>query len=178
VIETVDVNTGKVGLVAGAWDLAGMVNGSAAVAKFSAPYNIIVRGDGKLMVTDFDNNLIRLVGLDGTTSTLSGTTAGFADGAMASAPFSHPQAMSAAANGDIYVTDLGNFRIRRIVGTTVDTVAGDGKGGYVDSDDKLSAELYGLEGLSVVPDGSMLYVADGTRGEAVTYNRVRQIKLN
>jgi sugar lactone lactonase YvrE len=176
VIETVDVNTGKVGLIAGAWDLAGMVDGAAAVAKFSAPYNIIVR-DGKLMVTDFDNNRIRLVGLDGTTSTLSGATAGFADGAMASAQFSHPQAMSEAANGDIYVTDLGNFRVRRIVGTTVDTIAGDGKGGYVDSDDKLSAELYGLEGLSVVPDGSMLYVADGTRGEAVTYNRVRQIKL-
>lgn len=29
----------------------------------------------------------------------------------------------------------------------------------------------------MVPDGSMAYVADGTRGEAVSYNRVRQIKL-
>jgi len=39
------------------------------------------------------------------------------------------------------------------------------------------SELYGLEGLSVVPDGSMLYVADGNRGEAVPFNRVRQVKL-
>jgi len=138
-----------------------------------------VRADGKLLVTDFGNNLIRLVALDGTTSTLSGTTtAGFADGAMAAAQFSHPQGLSIAANGDVYITDLGNFRVRRIVGDQVETVAGDGKGGYLDNDNRLAAEVFGLEGLSVVPDGSVVYVADGNRGESVPYNRVRQIKLN
>ena len=35
-----------------------------------------------------------------------------------------------------------------------------------------------MEGLAVIPDGSMAYVADGSRGENVPYNRVRQIKLN
>jgi DNA-binding beta-propeller fold protein YncE len=179
VIQTVDVQTGKVTLVAGSWDQAGMVDGAGAVARFSAPYNIIVRSDGKLMVTDFDNNRIRLVGLDGATATMSGATeAGFVDGAMASARFSHPQAMSVAASGDIYVTDLGNFRVRRIVGDRVDTVAGDGKDGFLDADDPLAAEIHGLEGLSVVPDGSMLYVADGNRGEGTKFNRVRQVTLH
>jgi sugar lactone lactonase YvrE len=179
VIQTVDVQTGQVTLIAGSWDQNGMVDGTGAVARFSAPYNIVVRGDGKLMVTDFDNNRIRLVGLDGSTSTLSGDTEpGLVDGAMAAARFSHPQAMSAAANGDIYITDLGNFRVRRVVGDRVDTITGDGKSGFLDSDDKLAAEFYGLEGLSVVPDGSMLYVADGNRGDGSKFNRVRQIKLN
>jgi sugar lactone lactonase YvrE len=179
VIQAVDVQTGDVTLIAGSWDQSGMVDGDVAVARFSAPYNIIVRGDGKLMVTDFDNNRIRLVGLDGTSTTLSGATEpGFVDGAMTGARFSHPQAMSVAANGDIYVTDLGNFRVRRIVGDRVDTIAGDGKGGFLDSDDRLAAELYGLEGLSVVPDGSMLFVADGNRGDGAKFNRVRQIKLD
>jgi hypothetical protein len=82
-----------------------------------------------------------------------------------------------AANGDVYITDLGNFRVRKIVGDQVMTVAGNGMGGYLDNDSPLSAELYGLEGLSVVPDGSMLYVADGNRGEDVPFNRVRQVKL-
>ena len=51
-------------------------------------------------------------------------------------------------------------------------------GGYADNDNPLAAQFYGLEGMSVTPDGSMLYVADGTRGEATPpYNRVRQIKL-
>jgi DNA-binding beta-propeller fold protein YncE len=179
VIQLVDPATGQVTPLAGAWDTKGMVDGAGQVARFSTPYYLVVRGDGNLMVTDFDNNRIRLVALDGTTTTLAGSTeAGFVDGPMGSARFSKPQAMSIAANGDVYVTDLGNFRVRRIVGDRVETVAGNGKGGWIDSDDRLASELFGLEGLSVVPDGSMVYVADGNRGEALPYNRVRQIKLN
>jgi sugar lactone lactonase YvrE len=179
VVEIVDPRTGKATTIAGAFDAPGMVDGAGASARFSTPYFVVARSDGKLVVTDFDNNRLRLVGLDGTTTTLSGVAqAGFADGAMASAQFSHPQAMSAAANGDIYLTDLGNFRVRRISGDQITTVAGNGTGGAVDNDNPLAAELYGLEGLSVTPDGSMLYVADGNRGEAVPFNRVRQVKLH
>lgn len=179
VIELVDPRTGKATTLAGAWDQKGMADGAGAAARFSAPYTLVVRGDGKLVVADFDNNRIRLVGLDGTTTTLAGAgEAGFVDGAVASARFSHPQAMAAAANGDIYFTDTGNFRVRRIAGDTIETIAGDGKGGWLDSDDRLAAELYGLEGLSVAPDGSMVYVADGNRGESAPFNRIREIALH
>lgn len=179
VIEIVDPKTGRATTIAGAFDAPGMVDGAGAIARFSTPYYVVVRSDGKLMVTDYDNNRLRLVGLDGTTATLAGTTqAGFADGAMASALFSHPQAMSAAANGDVYLTDLGNYRVRKIAGDQITTVAGNGMGGAIDNDNPLQSELYGLEGLSVVPDGSMLYVADGNRGEAVPFNRVRQVELH
>lgn len=179
VVQLVDPATGQVTLLAGAWDVKGMVDGPGATARFAAPYYVVERGDGKLMVTDFENNRIRLVALDGTTGTLAGATeAGAVDGPMSTARFSRPQAMSMAANGDVYITDLGNFRVRRITGDRVETIAGNGKGGWVDHDDPLSAELYGLEGLSVVPDGSMVYVADGNRGDAFPHNRVRQIKLD
>lgn len=178
VIELVDVHTGKATTIAGAFDVKGMVDGAGTAARFSTPYNLVMGSDGKLVVTDFDNNRLRLVGLDGTTTTLSGATqAGSTDGAMVTARFSHPQGMSAAANGDIYLTDLGNYRVRRISGDTVATVAGNGTGGWGDNDDPLASELYGLEGLSVVPDGSMVYVADGNRGDSVPFNRVRQVKL-
>jgi DNA-binding beta-propeller fold protein YncE len=179
VIELFDPGTGQVTPIAGAWDASGMVDGAGRIARFSAPYNLVVRGDGKLLVTDYGNHRIRLVGLDGATATLAGANApGFADGALGEARFHHPQALSAAANGDVYLTDLGNFRVRRIAGNRVETIAGDGKGGDLDSDDRLASELYGLEGLAVVPDGSMIYVADGNRGEAVPHNRVRQVKLD
>jgi len=178
VIELVAPDTGRVTLIAGAWDVRGTADGAGAIARFSAPYGIAVRGDGKLIVMDHDNNRIRLVGLDGTTTTLAGTTAGEKDGALGEAKFSSPQGVSVAANGDVFITDLGNFRVRRIAGDHVDTIAGNGTGGYVDSDDRLAAEFYGLEGLAVVPDGSMAYVADGSRGDPLPYNRVRQIKLN
>jgi sugar lactone lactonase YvrE len=177
VVEIVDPGSGEVTVIAGIWDSQGMVDGPGATARFASPYDIAVRSDGKLVVTDFDNNRLRVVGMDGTTATFTGATAGFADGAMIDARFSHPQGLSVAANGDMYVTDLNNFRVRRIVGETVTTVAGNGNGGSFDSDDPLAAELFGLEGLSVVPDGSMLYVADGNRGDGGAFNRIRQVKL-
>ncbi|HEU4728725.1 MAG TPA: hypothetical protein VFT22_12565, partial [Kofleriaceae bacterium] len=117
VIELVDPKTGKATTIAGAFDASGMVDGPGPTARFSTPYSIVVRSDGKLIVADYANNRLRLVALDGTTSTLSGTgDPGYADGAMATARYYHPQAMSAAASGNIYLTDLGNFRVRRIVG--------------------------------------------------------------
>lgn len=178
VIETIDVHSGKVTTVAGAWDTPGMAEGAGTVARFASPYTMVLRSDGKLLVTDYDNNRLRLVGLDGATSTLAGTaTAGFADGAMNAAEFNKPQALSMADNGDIYLTDTGNFRVRKIVGDQIQTIAGDGKAGYIDNDNPLAAEVYGIEGLSVVPDGSMLYLADGSRGTDAQYNRIRQIKL-
>jgi len=177
VIERIDPDTGAVTVIAGAWDTSGMVEGAGAVARFAAPYMVAVRSGGDLVVTDFENNRIRVVELDGTTSTLTGATSGFADGAMTAAQFSHPQGITVASDGAIYVTDLDNFRVRRIVGNKVETVAGNGSGGYLDDDNPLAAELYGIEGLSVTPDGAMLYVADGSRGDAVPFNRVRQVQL-
>jgi DNA-binding beta-propeller fold protein YncE len=176
VIEIVDPATGGVAPLAGAWDSPGMVDGAAMDARFSVPYGIAVRDDGAIVVADFGNHRIRVVTRAGVTTTLAGTgVAGFADGDLDTAMFDRPQGIAIAANGDVYVADSDNFRVRRITGTTVQTIAGDGAAGYRDGDDPLTAELYGLEGLAVVPDGSMVYVADGSRGTALPYNRVRQI---
>ncbi len=177
VIELVDTTSGAATIIAGTWDVAGMVDGSGATAKFSSPYSVAVRADGTLLVTDFDNNRVRVVTLAGATSTLVGAAAGFVDGAMSAALFSHPQGLALAANGDIYVSDLDNFRVRRIVGNTVETIAGDGKAGHIDNDNPLASEIYGLEGIAFDPDNSMVYVADGNRGEVEPYNYIRQIKL-
>jgi DNA-binding beta-propeller fold protein YncE len=176
VIETIDPATGAVTVLAGTLDAPGFSDGIGAAARFARPYGIVQRPDGNLVVADFDNQRLRLVGLDGTVTTLAGTgAAGYADGALATAQFHSPQGLAITGAGELYVTDPGNYRVRRVTATAVDTFAGNGIGGYVDADDNLSAELYGLEGLSVTPDGSMVYVADGTRGEVAGYNRVRMV---
>jgi sugar lactone lactonase YvrE len=176
VIELLDPGTGAVTLLAGAWDVPGMVDDTAGVARFSSPYGIAARGDGALVVADFGNDRIRVVTPAGVTTTLAGTGApGWRDGALDTAQFHRPQAIAIAANGDLFITDTENYRARWITGAAVTTIAGNGTAGYLDSDDPLDCQLYGLEGLSVVPDGSMLYVADGSRGEAVPYNRIRQV---
>jgi sugar lactone lactonase YvrE len=169
VVQILDPSNGSITPLAGTWDVKGT---------FSTPYGIAALG-ANLVVADFDTHRLLLVGVDGSVETLAGTgVGGFADGALAVAQFDRPQGVAVSASGDLYVTDLGNYRIRRIQGATVDTVAGVGRAGYVDSDDRLAAELYGIEGLSVEPNGAMLYVADGGRGEEVPFNRIRSIKMN
>jgi YVTN family beta-propeller protein len=178
VIEIVDPVSGQVSLLAGTWDASGFADADGAAARFATPYGLVQRADGKLVVCDSANHRLRLVDLDGSVSTLAGTgVPGHADGAMAAGMFNLPQAIAIASNGDFYVTDTGNFRVRRITGTTIETIAGDGTDGYLDVDDRLSARLHGLEGIDVVPDGSMVYVADGSRGDEGPFNRVRQIDM-
>lgn len=178
VINRIDPRSGAVTLIAGAWDVMGQVDGLGAAAQFSTPYGLVF-ANGALVVADQANHRLRRVGLDGRVSPFAGTgMPGFADGNIGSARFNMPQGLAAAANGDLYVTDPGNYRVRRIRGSTVETIAGNGQQGYLDSDDRLAAQFYGLEGLTVAPDGSRVYVADGSRGEDVPYHRVRVIKMN
>ena len=175
VVEILDPATGVITPLAGAWDQSGFVDASGDDARFAEPYAIVQRSDGLLVVSDHGNHALRIVTLDGAVTTLAGGSAGYTDGPLAQARFDGPQGL-ALAGEELYVTDLNNYRIRRVHDGSVDTVAGDGTAGYLDSTDPLGAELYGLEGLAIAPDSSMLVVADGTRGEDVPYNRVRQIE--
>ena len=177
VIRTLDLATGTIAALAGTWDAAGMVDAVGAAARFSTPYGIATRPDGSVVVADFDNSRIRAVAMDGTVTTLAGTTAGFADGAITTAQFAHPQALALGANGDLFVTDMDNHRVRKLAGGAVTTVAGNGTAGWVDADTAAASELYGMEGLALDKPGTVLYIADGNRGEAVPYNRIRQVKL-
>jgi sugar lactone lactonase YvrE len=177
VVRLVDPNTGNITPLAGTLDAAGMVDGAGlTVARFSKPYGLAVLA-GKLVVVDQDNNRVRQIGLDGQVTSLAGGGAGFTDGAVAGAKFDLPQAIAVSSTGDVYVSDLNNFRIRKISGGNVTTVAGSGEGGYADSDDPLAAQLYGLEGIAVSTDGARLFVADGGRGEDVPFNYVRRVEL-
>ncbi len=179
VVEVLDPATGVTTILAGTFDASGYLDATGAAARFARPYGVAVR-DGALIVADYENHRIRSVDLaTRAVTTLAGTgTAGTADGAAADAQFDLPQGVAVDAAGTIYVTDTGSFRIRRIRGTTVDTIAGDGIGGFRDADDPRAAAFWGLEGLAVRPDGAALYVADGSRGEDLPYHRVRVVDLS
>jgi DNA-binding beta-propeller fold protein YncE len=165
--------------LAGTRDSRGFADASGAAAMFDVPYGIVQRPDGKLLVADWANHKIRVVGLDGSVQTMGGSGAGFADGGMAGAKFNHPQGLAIAGNGDVFVSDQDNYRIRKISadGSSVTTVAGSGMAGRADSENAGEAQFYGLEGLTISADGKTIIVADGNRGESMPYNSIRIIKL-
>jgi sugar lactone lactonase YvrE len=175
VIQILDPATGTVSPLAGTWNITGSADGAGAAATFNEPYGLAQRSDGKLVVADALNHKIRLVSLDGTVTTLAGSTSGYADGAGAAAKFNEPRGVTKAGN-DIYITEVGGYRVRKLSGDTVSTLAGDGTPGYKDDDNKGVAQFYGLEGIATNGDGSRIFVSDGTGGEDVPYNRIRVIK--
>lgn len=177
-INVVDPANGAVSLLAGQKGAAGFADGVGAAARFNEPYHMVQRPDGSLIVTDYGNHRLRVVGLDGTVTTYAGAgTAGYGDGDMGAAKFTNPQGLAIASNGDLFVTDANNYRLRRISGSSVSTVAFSGEGGYLDHDDRMQAQIYGLEGLAVRPDGKAAYIADGGRGEDVPHNFIRVVKF-
>lgn len=95
----------------------GYVDGAAGSAKFNNPVGVAADAEGNIIVADAGNGRIRKINPSGTVSTLAGTgTAGFLDGAGTSAQFDGLFALAVDANGDIYITDGGNHRIRKITG--------------------------------------------------------------
>jgi hypothetical protein len=135
-----------------------------------------LNGDNSILVADQTNNRIRRVTLTGVVTTFAGTGAeGMQNGSVATATFDGPQGV-AIAGENIYVADTFNHVIRRITGGQVTTQAGDGIAGFVDAEGT-AAEFFGLEGISVTPDGSVLWIADGSGGEDVPFHRVRRLRV-
>jgi sugar lactone lactonase YvrE len=132
---------------------------------FSDPFGVAIAGDGTIYVADAgESNRIRKISPDGNVTTLAGGSEGFADGLGASAAFNTPSALALGPDGNLYVADTGNNRIRKITPAgVVSTVAGDGTAGYVDGP-AAKAQFNGPIGLSVSGSGD-IYVAD-------TYNDV------
>ncbi|MCA1588544.1 MAG: Hsp70 family protein, partial [Chloroflexi bacterium] len=125
---------GTLTTVAGTQDLSGFGGdgGPATDAMLSAPADVAVGADGTLYIADSFNNRIRVVDPSGTITTLAGTGApGFAgdSGPAEDAELSNPLSVAVDDDGNVYVADYGNNRLRRIDPSgTITTVAGNGEG--------------------------------------------------
>jgi DNA-binding beta-propeller fold protein YncE len=136
---------------------AGFADGRGKAAKFHSPAAIVM-GDDALYVSDYANHAIRKVAFDGTVTTLAGNgTLGFADGRGAAARFNYPQGITLDAQGDLFVADSGNARIRRIdkLGN-VTTVAGGSASALIDGGPG-EARLFGPIGLGFDPLGNLYF---------------------
>jgi len=90
----------------------GYVDGKGRGAMFSQIESITMDHQENIYVTD--ENRIRKITPQGTVSTIAGSVAGYKDGDGASAMFDEPQGLGIDLQGNIFVADFNNKRIRKI----------------------------------------------------------------
>ncbi len=178
-LRLLDATTGAVTALAGVEGCPDFDDGRGSAARFNAPYGLVATSSGDVLVADHDNHVIRRVTQTGDVSTFAGDgVPGMVDGPIAEARFDHPKDLAIDAAGNVYVSDVGNLRIRVIgIDGQVRTVAGDGVAGFTDGAGT-AARFFGMEGIDVTPDGKTVFVADGTGGEpGLPYHRIRKLTM-
>ena len=139
IVDPADAMTWTIATLANVDGTAGFADGPVATARFRRPMGLHLEPlTQRLLVADTGNHVIRAIDLStglatATVTTVAGTpqTRGFfGDGGGPTAALLHePHAITRCANGDLFVADTGNHRVRRIaagVGGSITTVLGDG----------------------------------------------------
>ncbi|MDP6821846.1 MAG: protein kinase [Dehalococcoidia bacterium] len=149
--------------------------GIATAAKLSSPFGVTVGSDGTVYIADSRNNRVRRVDpLTGVILTVAGTgTNGYSgDGGSAVAAMLNFSGDVAIDNdGNLYIADSGNSRIRHLDATSgiISTIAGNGTPGFSgDGGPAFEAQLNGPGALTLDTEGH-LYFADSSN------HRIRRV---
>ncbi|HKR00683.1 MAG TPA: SMP-30/gluconolactonase/LRE family protein [Pyrinomonadaceae bacterium] len=160
-IKRLEVQSGRVAVVAGTPDRAGFADGDGSTAQFNAPVGVTVAPDGTIFVADTYNDRIRAIDREGRVRTIAGGDApGYQDAASgADARFDTPCGISMDTDGSLIVADTGNHRLRRVSQAgAVTTIAGTGQQGVSDGAPE-EASFNEPVGVHVDADGT-IYVTD------------------
>ena len=175
-IRRVDATTGTISTIAGMgyWDYGGD-GGPATQAHLRHPRGVAVDGDGNVYISDSGNNRIRKVeAATGTISTIAGTgEEGYGgDGRPATqAQLHHPVGVAVDGDGNVFIADIFNHRIRKVEAATgtISTIAGTGEeGGGGDGGPATQAQFSEPHGVALDGDGH-LYIADSSN------HRIRRV---
>jgi len=147
--------------------------GQATAAEINNPIGISLDILGNVYIADGTNNCIRKINTAGIILTVAGTgTAGFSgDGGQATAAeLNTPHGVSFDAEGNMYIMDQGNQRIRLVNSSgIISTIAGNGTAGYSgDGGQATLAEINYASWICFDMTGN-LYIADSNN------ERIRKI---
>ncbi|MFH8751700.1 hypothetical protein ACH4GK_03830 [Streptomyces rimosus] len=146
--------------------IAGYVSdgGPATATQINTPTGVAVDLQGNLYIGEWGNHRVRKVDTRGIITTVAGNgQAGYvSDGGPATATkLYRPAGLEADRNGNLYIADNGNHRIRKVdTRGIITTVAGNGTPGYVsDGGPATSTQInYPLD--VCLDDAGSLYIAD------------------
>ncbi len=167
IIRKVDAKTGIISTIAGNGEGGGQFDWSNAVASsLNQPEDVVTDSYGNMYIADTGNNRIRKVdAVTGCISVVAGTGAkgsGGDGGDAASAKLNSPRGVAIDNAGNIFIADTLNKRVRKVDIATgiINTVAGDGTGGYSgDGGPAAMAQLDNPAGVFI--DGSNnIFIAD------------------
>ena len=163
VVREVVASTGVITTVAGTGPAGfGGDGGPAAAAQLNGPGGLAVDAAGDLFIADGGNGRVREVAAStGVITTVAGTgAAGFGGdgGPAAAAQLNGPGGLAVDAAGDLFIADVGNYRLREVTGTTgvISTIAGNGSYGDGGDGGPATAATIGLfGGLAADPAGNV-----------------------
>jgi uncharacterized protein (TIGR03437 family) len=104
-------------IVAGGGSLASGDRGPATSALLNHPSGVAADALGNIYIADRDNHRVRKVAADGTITTVVGTgiVGNIGDGGIATqAQLNSPSSVALDTNGNLYIADTGNHRVRKI----------------------------------------------------------------
>ncbi|ESU19348.1 hypothetical protein FCR2A7T_19600 [Flavobacterium cauense R2A-7] len=129
-------------------------------AGFNYPTVVVMDHFNNLIVVDRSNHKIRKITPDGTVTTIAGTGAiGALDGPGLTATFRYPDGAAVDSQGNIFISDQSNHKIRKIdINGVVSTFAGSGVAGFLDATGT-AAKFYYPAGMAIDTNDN-LYVAD------------------
>ena len=153
-------SSGAVTTLAGS-DTFGFADGNGISAKFWTPCAIALDSNGVIFVAEKQNNRIRKVLQNGDVSTFAGNgNSGSTNGTGTAAEFRNPFGIAIDVEGNIYVSDSSNNRIRKITTTGVVTTLAGSSSGYLDGIGTSAKFSYPI-GISVATDGKVFVSESG-----------------
>jgi sugar lactone lactonase YvrE len=133
----------------------------ATAAQLSGAGGIAIDISGNIYISDLDNHRIRKVTPSGEIVTIAGTgIAGYSgnNGPATAAQLNEPQGVALDGVGNIYFTDFGNNRIRKIdLSGTISTIAGGSSGYSGDGGPATAAKLRNPIGICVSATGDIYF---------------------
>ncbi len=143
-IRKIDLTSNIITTIAGTVNEAGEAGnagfsgdgGNATAAQLDSPSRIAIDASNNLYIADRNNHRIRKINLiSNIITTVAGNGAAGADGdggSATSAQLNAPHGVAIDTDGNIFIADTGNNRIRKVDGNTgiISTIAGTGEFGF------------------------------------------------